>query len=50
MIFVQPQFSRKSAQVVAKAIGGAVVPINALSKEYIANLEKMAAAVEQGLR
>ena len=50
VIFVQPQFSRKSAEVVAKAIGGAVVPINPLSKEYIANLEKMAAAVEQGLR
>jgi zinc transport system substrate-binding protein len=50
VIFVQPQFSRKSAEVVAKAIGGAVVPINPLSKEYIVNLEKMAAAVEQGLR
>jgi len=50
VIFVQPQFSSKSAGVVAKAIGGAVVPINPLAKEYLANLESMASAVEQGLR
>jgi zinc transport system substrate-binding protein len=50
VIFVQPQFSKKSADVVAKSIGGAVVPINPLSKDYLANLETMAAAVEQGLR
>jgi zinc transport system substrate-binding protein len=36
--------------VVAKSIGGAVVPINPLSKDYLANLEKIASAVEQGLR
>lgn len=50
VIFVQQQFSKKSAEVVAKAIGGAVVPINPLSKEYLTNLEKIAAAVEQSLR
>jgi len=50
VIFVQQQFSKKSADVVAKSIGGTVVPINPLSKEYLTNLEKMAAAVEQGLR
>lgn len=50
VIFVQPQFSSKSAAVVAKSIGGAVIPINPLSKEYLANLETIAAAVEQGLR
>ncbi|NPV03560.1 MAG: zinc ABC transporter solute-binding protein [Syntrophaceae bacterium] len=50
VIFVQPQFSRKSAEAVAKAIGGAVVPVNPLAKEYLANLESVASAVGQGLR
>ena len=50
VIFVQPQFSGNSASVVAKAIGGTVIPINPLSKEYLANLENIASAVEQGLR
>jgi len=35
---------------VAAAIGGAVIPINPLSRDYLANLEAMASAVEQGLR
>ncbi len=50
VIFVQPQFSSKSAAVVATSIGGVVVPINPLSREYLANLETIASAVEQGLR
>ncbi len=50
VIFVQKQFSDKSAGVVAKAIGGAVVPIDPLAKDYLANLERTAAAVERGLR
>lgn len=50
VIFVQPQFSGKSAAVVAESIGGAVIPIDPLSKEYLANLETIASAVEQGLR
>jgi zinc transport system substrate-binding protein len=50
VIFVQPQFSPKSAEAVAKAIGGIVVPINPLARDYMANLEGIAAAVEKGLR
>ncbi len=50
VIFVQPQFSLKSAGVVAKAIGGAVLPINPLSRDYLSNLEQIAAAIDQGLR
>jgi zinc transport system substrate-binding protein len=50
VIFVQPQFSRKSAELVAQSIGGAVVPINPLARDYLANLERMASAIEQGLR
>ncbi|OPY69973.1 MAG: High-affinity zinc uptake system binding-protein ZnuA precursor [Syntrophorhabdaceae bacterium PtaU1.Bin034] len=50
VIFVQPQFSMKSAESVAREIGGAVVPINPLARDYLANLERMAASVEKGLR
>lgn len=49
VIFVQPQFSTKSAETVAKAIGGAVIPINPLARDYIANLDRIASAVEKGL-
>jgi len=50
VMFVQPQFSKKGAAAVAKAIGGVVVPIDPLASDYLANLERIAAAVEQGLR
>lgn len=50
VIFVQPQFSIRSAGTVAKEIGGVVIPINPLARDYLANLEKIASAVEQGLR
>jgi zinc transport system substrate-binding protein len=50
VVFVQPQFSRKSAQTIAAEIGGAVVPIDPLARDYVKNLERMARAVEEGLR
>ncbi|MBN1838171.1 MAG: zinc ABC transporter substrate-binding protein [Spirochaetales bacterium] len=50
VVFVQPQFSRQSAETVAAEIGGAVVPIDALARDYLGNLERMARAVEEGLR
>ncbi|MHC4777834.1 MAG: metal ABC transporter solute-binding protein, Zn/Mn family [Planctomycetota bacterium] len=50
VVFVQPQFSRKSAEAVAKAIGGAVVPMDPLARDYLRNLEAMATQVEKGLR
>jgi zinc transport system substrate-binding protein len=50
VIFVQPQFSRKSAETIAAEIGAVVVPIDPLARDYIGNLEKMARAVEEGLR
>lgn len=42
VIFVQSQFSTKSAQAVAQAIDGTVVQIDPLAKDYFANLESMA--------
>ena len=38
VIFAEPQFNPKSAEVVAEAIGGRVVLIDALAKDYIGNL------------
>jgi len=50
VIFVQPQFARKSAEAIAEAIDGAVVPIDPLARDYLENLERMAERVEEGLR
>lgn len=41
-IFVQPQFSQRAAEQVAKAIGGQVVSIDNLAEDYIPNLRKAA--------
>lgn len=41
-IFVQPQFSQRAAEQVAKAIGGQVVSIDNLAEDYIPNLRKTA--------
>jgi len=49
VIFVQPQFSRKSAEAVARAIGGAVVPMDPLARDYMKNLEDMAEKVGNAL-
>lgn len=40
VIFVQPQFSRTTANTVARAINGKVVPIDPLAENYIDNLRK----------
>ena len=49
VIFVQPQFAKKSAETVAKAINGSVVPIDPLSADWLKNLENIAAIVRNGL-
>lgn len=49
VIFVQSQFSKTSAQAVADAVGAAVVPMDPLARDYLANLERMADAVAGGL-
>ena len=42
VVFVQKQFSTKSAQSVAEAIDGVVVQIDPLAEDYFTNLESMA--------
>jgi zinc transport system substrate-binding protein len=49
VIFVQPQFPRKSAEAIAAAIGSAVVPMDDLPRDYLKNLEQMAEAIKAGL-
>jgi zinc transport system substrate-binding protein len=49
VIFVQPQFSRRSAASVARAIGGAVIAIDPLAGDYLRNLEEMAETVRTAL-
>jgi len=49
VIFVQPQFSQKSAKTIAQAIGGAVLPMDPLARDYLQNLRQMAQAIERAL-
>lgn len=47
VIFVQPQFNKKSAEQVASAIGGRVVAIDPLSPDYANNLRKVAQLIAE---
>jgi len=49
VIFVQPQFSARSARALADAVGAAVVPMDPLAKDYIANLAQMAEKIRAAL-
>ncbi|MCD6389594.1 MAG: zinc ABC transporter substrate-binding protein [Desulfobulbaceae bacterium] len=49
VIFVQPQFSTKSAESIARAINGSVVSLDPLAEDYINNMKQMARAVKKGL-
>lgn len=50
VIFVQPQYSKIDAETIASAIGGIVVPVDPLAREYIRNLEDMAASIKKALQ
>ena len=49
VIFVQPQFSKRLAETVAAQIGGTVVPMDPLARDYVANLEAMAEKIRIAL-
>ena len=49
-VFVQPQFSSKSAEIIAKAIGGMVIPADPLSADWAANLRSQARQFRAALR
>ncbi|MBN2583698.1 MAG: zinc ABC transporter substrate-binding protein [Planctomycetes bacterium] len=50
VIFVQPQFSTTAAETVARSIGGAVVPLDPLARDYLANLTVMAEKIGSALK
>jgi len=50
VIFVQPQFSAKEAEVIARAIGGRVVPLDPLAEDWLGNLRRVAAEFREVLR
>ena len=41
VVFVQPQFDRRQARQVAKAIGGAVIAVDPLAADYVDNLRRV---------
>jgi zinc transport system substrate-binding protein len=47
VIFVQKQFPKKTAETIADAIGGTVVPLDPLSRDYINNLRFMAETIKK---
>ncbi len=49
VIFVQKRFPSQSAEAIAEAIGGAVVPLDPLGQDYIRTMEDLASALERGL-
>ncbi len=50
VIFIQPQFSQKSAAVIAKSINAKVVTVDPLSENWMENLKKVARAFQSALK
>jgi zinc transport system substrate-binding protein len=50
VIFVQPQFSSQSAELVAREIGGQVAFANPLAEDWMANLREVADKFESALK
>lgn len=48
-IFVQPQFSTKSAEVIAKAIDGKVVPLDPLAEDWFSGLLESGKKLQQAV-
>jgi len=48
VVFVQPQFSQRSAEVIASEIGGHVVPLDPLAEDWEHNLRNAADAFVEG--
>jgi zinc transport system substrate-binding protein len=49
-LFVQKQFSTRSAETVAQAIGARVIPLDPLAKDYLENLRRTAEIISKELR
>ena len=49
VVFTAPQFNSESAEVIAEEIGGAVVPIDPLAADYVANLRMVSETLARHL-
>ncbi|HEO70747.1 MAG TPA: ABC transporter substrate-binding protein [Candidatus Hydrogenedentes bacterium] len=47
VVFVQPQFDPKSAEAVAQALGGQVVPLDSLGRDPLEQIERIAETITQ---
>lgn len=50
VVFVSPEYSTESAETIAKEIGGQVVSINPLAKDFIENMRAVETAVKQAMQ
>jgi zinc transport system substrate-binding protein len=50
VVFVSPQYSTKSAESIAKEIGGQVVIIDPLAKDFIGNMRAIESAMKQAMQ
>jgi zinc transport system substrate-binding protein len=50
VVFVQPQFSTKSAELIAREIGGQVAFANPLAEDWMANMREVADKFESALK
>jgi zinc transport system substrate-binding protein len=50
VIFVQPQFSAKSAEVIARSIGAKIIVADPLAPDWAANLRKVGREIKAALR
>jgi len=49
VVFVQQQFSQRSAQAVAEALGARLVEADPLSLDYVANLREVSIRMAEAL-
>jgi len=49
-IFIQPQFSQKTAQALAKTIRATLIPLDPLAEDYMANMMKMGQSIASALQ
>lgn len=49
VIFVQKQFSRRNAEIVARAISGKVIALDPLAEDYLQNMQRVARSIAKGM-
>ncbi len=50
VIFIQPQFSDRAARAIAKSIGGTVVTLDPLARDYLENMRAIAGEIASALQ